>query len=103
MKQKKIKIGPDDVFSPSQDVVARKIEDEMIIIPLTAGIGDLEDDLYTLNETGQAVWEKLDGVRIVDAIVRELSAEYGVPADVIQKDVVGILLELAWRRIIASS
>ena len=103
MKQKKIRIGQDNVFSASVDVVARKIEGEMIIIPLTARIGDLEDDLYTLNKSGQAVWEKLDGERSVHAIVKELCAEYGAPADVIQKDVVGILSELARRGIIVSS
>jgi hypothetical protein len=102
MKQKKLKIGLDDVFSPSKDVVARKIEGEMIIIPLTAGIGDLEDDLYTLNETGQAVWEKLDGKKDVGTIVKELSKEYGAPSDVIKKDVMGILSELARRRIVHS-
>lgn len=74
----------------------------MIIIPLIAGIGDLEDDLYTLNETGQAVWEKLDGERNVQAIVKELHAEYGGPVDVIQEDVLGILSELTRRRIIVS-
>lgn len=95
-----MQITSNDVFKPSADVVSRKIEGETIIIPLISGIGDLEDDLYTLNETGQAVWEKLDGVRSVDAIVKELSTEYGEPADVMQKDVVGILLELARRKII---
>ena len=74
----------DEVFGPSEDVVARKIEGETIIIPLVAGIGDLEDDLYTLNETGQAIWEKLDGEKSIQTIVGELSAEYQVPIEEIQ-------------------
>jgi len=40
-------------YIPSEDVVAREIEGELIIVPLAAGIGDLEDELYTLNETGK--------------------------------------------------
>jgi len=91
-----------EVFAPSEDVVARKIEGETIIIPLVAGIGDLEDELYTLNETGQAIWEKLDGGKSIQTIVNELSTEYGAPAEVIQEDVVGIIKELARRRIILS-
>ena len=91
-----------EVFSPSPDVVARKIEGEVIIIPLVAGIGDLEDDLYTLNETGQAIWEKMDGKKSIQAIIEELSSEYQMPVDIIRGDVEGIIKELARRRIIHS-
>ena len=52
-----------DVYKPSDDVVAREIEGEIIIVPLVAGIGDIEDELFTLNETGKAIWDKL-AVRI---------------------------------------
>jgi hypothetical protein len=41
---------------PSDDVVAREIEGEIVIVPLVAGIGDAGDELYTLNENGQAIW-----------------------------------------------
>ena len=51
----------DAVYAPSEDVVAREIEGELIIVPLVAGIGDMEDELYTLNETGRAIWDRLDG------------------------------------------
>jgi hypothetical protein len=50
------KITLEDVFLPSNDVVAREIEGELIIIPLVANIGDLDEELYTLNETGRAIW-----------------------------------------------
>ena len=89
-----------EVFGLSEDVVARKIEGETIIIPLVAGIGDLEDELYTLNETGQAIWEKLDGKKNIQTIVNELSAEFRAPIQVIQKDVLGIIKELARLKII---
>ncbi|TFG60115.1 MAG: PqqD family peptide modification chaperone, partial [Deltaproteobacteria bacterium] len=54
-------IRMDAAYIPSEDVVAREIEGELIIVPLAAGIGDLEDELYTLNETGKALWARLDG------------------------------------------
>ncbi|MBN2399004.1 MAG: PqqD family protein [Candidatus Aminicenantes bacterium] len=98
----KDKIMLDNVFSPSVDVVARKIEGETIIIPIVAGIGDLEDDLYTLNETGQAIWEKLDGEKSIQVIIEELGAEYQAPLAEIQEDVLGIIGELARRKIIIS-
>lgn len=89
-----------DVFVPSDDVAARKIEGETLIVPLVAGIGDLEDDLYTLNKTGQAIWEKLDGEKNIRTIVDELNSEYQAPAEEIQEDVFGMIEELARRKII---
>ena len=51
----------DLIYVPSEDVVARIIEDEIIIVPLVAGIGDADEELYTMNETGRAIWQRLDG------------------------------------------
>jgi hypothetical protein len=90
----------DEVFIPSQDVVARNIEGEIIIIPLVAGIGDIDDELYTLNKTGRAIWEKLDGKKSVQRIADELAVLYETPVENIREDIVGLIKEMARRRII---
>jgi len=69
-------ISAEDVYGPSDDVVAREIEGEIIIVPLVAGIGDIEDELFTLNETGKAIWDKLDGQRSLADVVAELTPEF---------------------------
>ncbi len=88
------------VCIPSEDVVAREIEGDMIIVPLVAGIGDADDELYTLNETGKAIWKKLDGVISLGQIAKELEKEFSAPADEIQKDVLGFATEMVTRRIL---
>lgn len=93
-------IHMDAVYMPSDDVVARKIENELIIVPLAAGIGDMEDELYTLRETGREIWERLDGKRTLQDIAAELSQEYEAPDGRIEQDVAGLLQELLKRRIV---
>jgi hypothetical protein len=93
-------ISLDEAYGPSEDVVVREIEGELIIVPLISGIGDLEDELFTLNETGRAIWRKLDGLRPLRAVVSELAAEFDAPAGRIEEDVVGLLEELARRKMI---
>ncbi len=44
--------------------MVRKIEGELVVVPLAGGIGDLENELNTLNDTGQAVSAKLDGAGV---------------------------------------
>lgn len=94
------KIEAKDKYIPSKDIVARNIEGEIIIVPLTSGIGDLEDELFTLNDTGKAIWKNLDGKKSVDVIISELSNEYKAEPEEIKQDVIGLLEELAKRNII---
>jgi len=89
------KVDRDGAYAPSGDVVAREIEGELIIVPVTAGIGDADDELYTLNETGKDVWNRLDGRRSLNEIILELAAEYDAEEGVIAGDVVGLVEELA--------
>ncbi len=84
----------------SPDVVARLIEGDLIIVPLTAGIGDLDDELYTLNETGKAVWDLLDGKRTLAQVVSMLAGEYAASEEVLRSDVLGLVDELLKRKIL---
>ena len=95
-------ISRDAVYVVSDNVVAREIEGEIIIVPLVAGIGDLEDELFTLNETGKAIWERLDGRRSLNDVIAELAAEYQAPPGEIETDVLGLVEELSRRRMLVA-
>ena len=97
---KKIDLGA--VYLPSEAIVAREIEGEVIIVPLTSGLADMEDDLYTLNETGKAIWKLLDGRAKVKDIVENLSREYDADSSKIEEDVIGLLSELLKRKIVVA-
>ena len=99
----KSKVNIDSVYCPSEDLVCREIEGELIIVPLIAGMGDMEDELFTLNETGRAIWAKLDGKKSLKAVVAELSAEYKAPPGEIKKDVIGLAGELLKRKMIVET
>ncbi|MEZ5126625.1 MAG: PqqD family protein [Thermoleophilia bacterium] len=86
--------------APSRDVVAREIEGEVIIVPLVAGIGDADDELYTLNDTGRAIWRLLDGRRTLAEVVEALAAEYEAEGTALEADVLGFADELARRGIL---
>jgi len=95
-------IGPEQVYAPSEDVVSREIEGELILVPIAAGVGDMEDSIFTLNETGRAIWQRLDGQHTLGQITAELAAEYDAPPARIESDVMGLVAELLKRRMIVS-
>jgi len=93
-------IGLNAVYVPSDDIVARDIEGELIIVPLVAGIGDMEDELFSLNDTGKDIWRKLDGKTTLAGVAQALAAEYSAPPDEIERDVVGLVGELVQRKML---
>lgn len=91
------------IYVPSDDIVSREIEGELIIVPLVSGIADFEDDLFTLNRTGKEIWKRLDGRKNLEKIAAELSNEYEGSRDAIEKDVLGLVSELLKRRMVVES
>jgi hypothetical protein len=91
----------DGIYVPSEKIVAREIEGELIIVPLISGIGDMEDELFTFNETGRAIWRKLDGKNSLRQVAHLLQAEFDAPVREIEVDVLGLAQELCKRNMIA--
>ncbi len=67
-------------YRRSPNMVARKIGDEVIIVPIRNNVGDLAC-IYSLNEVGAFVWERIDGgqaiTSLVDAVCGEFEADRG--------------------------
>ncbi len=92
----------DQVYVPSEDVVVREIEGELIIVPLVAGIGDVEDELYSLNDTGRDIWRRLDGKTTLAEVAQALAGEYSAQPEEIERDVLGLVGELVRRKILVA-
>jgi len=95
-----IEIRMNATYRPSDEIVARDVEGELIIVPFGSGVGTSDDEMFSLNESGRAVWARLDGKASLQEIVRDLAAEYGAPAPEIERDVRGLVEELLRRRIL---
>lgn len=94
------KLCLDRAYRISEDVVARNIQGEFIIIPIVSGIVDMEDEIFSLNQTGRAVWERLDGRKSLREIAGELSRSYNSASKVIEQDVLGLARELLKRNML---
>lgn len=90
-------ISWDTCYVPSTNVVSREIDGEIMIVPITGGIGDLADDLFTLNATGKAIWDACDGQTSLRAIVEGFCTRYDAPRELIERDVAGLVGELCER------
>lgn len=77
------------VCVPSENIVSREIEGEIVIVPLVSGIGDADDELYSLNATGIAIWKRLDGTNTLGQIASILAEEFDAEESTIAESVIG--------------
>jgi len=87
-------------YKISDSIISKQIEGELVIVPLDSGMGDLNSELYSLNKTGVAVWEKLDGEKSVFMIIQDISVEYSVSSETIESEIINLIKELFQRKLI---
>ena len=88
------------IYLPSSELVAREIEGEFILVPLTANRDDAEDDLFILNDTGAEIWKLLDGKRNLAQVVAALAEIYAAEAGEIARDVLALVDEMLQKAIL---
>ena len=76
----------DAVYAQDDNMVFRRIGEEVILVPIRRQTVNLEA-VYTLNETGAAIWEMLDGQRTLVEIRDALVAEFDVSPEKAEADV----------------
>ena len=77
-------------FSPSPDVVARRVAGEYLLVPVRSGAAQM-DFIFTANEVGSIVFRLLDGRRTALDIAHLISQEFEVEEERVRADVVEFL------------
>jgi len=52
------------------------------------------DSVYTLNETGAFMWEKLDGISNLAEIISSMQSEFDVDAETAKNDLLAFVTEM---------
>ncbi len=84
----------DAVFAKKDDLLARNIAGETLIVPIRGRVGDL-DSIFTLNDVGYRIWSLLDGQTNVARIVETIRNEYDVAEETATQDVTELLSTMA--------
>ncbi|WP_120077427.1 PqqD family protein [Aurantiacibacter odishensis] len=78
-----------DSFIRSDEVVAREVGGETVLLDLQAGT------YFGLNETGGLIWQYLgDEPRKFSDICSHVLAEYDAPAEAVESDVAALMKDL---------
>lgn len=77
----------------SDEVVARVIAGETLIIPVRSNVADL-GSIYSFNETGTLLWSLLESPRTVAELSLAVAQKYEVEAAIAEQDVTSFVAEL---------
>ena len=88
----------DSVFKKNGEIVFRKIGDEYILVPLAHSVADISS-IFNLNETGAAIWNKIDGRKKLRDIVEEMKIEYE-EAEQIEADVLSFIADISAAKLV---
>lgn len=84
-------------FSIPEYVLARKLDDEMVLLNLDSG------EYFGLNDTGTRVWELLADGRTSDEVVDRLTEEFEVASAVASSHVATLCNELLAAGLLAAT
>jgi hypothetical protein len=88
-------------FLKESDFATRSILGETIIVPIKAGVGDL-NSIYVLNELGTQIWELIDGQTSINRMIEEICKAYDVGPEDAEKDAIEFLNSLELSGLIRS-
>jgi Coenzyme PQQ synthesis protein D (PqqD) len=88
-------------YERNHEVVCRKIEGELILVPIRSGVGDL-NSLYTLNPVGSLLWEFMTDGHTIDEMVERVCDEFEVTAPQAQQDIEAFLDSLMAEQLVQS-
>jgi hypothetical protein len=85
------------VIRTSPDVVARRLEDEIVLVNLAT------NHIFSLNRTGGRYWELLDEGLGHDAIVMRLLDEFEVDRPTLEREIADITARLRREGLVTDS
>lgn len=81
------------VYARSENFVFRRIDEETILVPIQNDVGDM-DNIYRLNPMGAFIWRQLEGGNTLEAVGRQITAEFDVAAETALADLREFIAEL---------
>jgi hypothetical protein len=83
----------DESYRRSRAFAVRAMDDEMIMVPISAGAADM-DSIFILNSVGRLIWENVEAKTFAGIVAMVVEA-FDVTAQVAEADARAFLADLA--------
>lgn len=83
----------ESIIKRNDNFIFRKVVNEMILVPIKQDVAEMEY-IFTLNEVGAFVWEKLNESLTLRELQKAVMDEFDVDSKTAEKDLLTFLDEL---------
>lgn len=90
------------VYSPSENIICRKIVDETLLVPIHGDLANMRR-IFALDAVGEFIWRRLDGRKALEAVHEEVVEAFDVDRDRAWEDLRRFRDELAGENLIVKS
>jgi hypothetical protein len=91
-----MEISRHSAFRAGPDVIVRELEGEMVLLNLASGV------YFGLDRVGARVWQLVDEHATLDGVLAVMREEFDAPADVLERDVLRLVSELAGQGLVVA-
>jgi len=95
-----MRVKLEGIYKPATEILARRIDQELILVSLAGGVGNPDDEIFSLNHSGEEIWKSLDGEKTLTTVVKDLAEAFVAKPEVIQADVLNLVNEMLERRLL---
>lgn len=81
------------VYRKTQTIVDQMIDGEYVLVPLQKQAGQMRE-LFTLNESGAFIWQKINGENTVSDIIEKVTENFSIDKETAQGDVLHFLQKM---------
>jgi len=78
-------IDPKELFARKSAFAARKVGDELVLVPVKGSVADMEE-MFTLNDVGAFIYEQLAEDSTVDVLEQAIMNEFDANRDEVRAD-----------------
>jgi Coenzyme PQQ synthesis protein D (PqqD) len=86
-------MNPATIYSKNSDFVQRDVAGECILVPIRRTLTDA-NSIFVLNDTGAALWNRIDGARPLHEVTSAFIEEYDVTVEQLSRDIEILLADL---------
>ena len=92
----------DRVYVRKDKVVARRVADEMLLVPIRGTLTDMQR-LYVPEGAGEFIWDLIDGNRDLSGILNEIVSVFDIEAGDAERDLLEFIRALEDASLIAEA
>jgi uncharacterized protein len=93
-------LNSDAIYTVSPDLILREVGEHLVLVSIAFESKSPVLDIFTTSSTGRAILAKLDGIKNIENVIKELTADYQTSFTEVEHDVKAFIEDLESKQVL---